>query len=324
MNNIELYSLLDKKALSSEDKLLLDKLLSEDPEAEKNAQIYKSVKRISEKGSHLDSNILGEYTLFKNNLNDGNNLFLKLAPKVENHLRECEQCRNNFTMMNEELTFVDNFVSNNLKEKKSIFNLQKTTNTSWWYSKESTILKKAIYSIAALFLVYFSIYSYYKITTPEYKKGLVVFQGDEKFIARGRVSSEFQKGIAELDKGYFENAIDDLNSDIKDNSNDKTIFYTHFILGKTYLLAAKKNVLGLYDSYDKLKLEKSIQAFEKTIDKNKNPVFNHLNYDAYYYIARDLLLLERFDEAKKYLRIVIDKKGRFKFEAENLLKYAER
>ncbi len=323
MDRTELYELLNKETLSAEAKLLLDKIIAEDPEAAKIARLFQSVKNIAEQGSHLGAGILGEYILLKNGQDDDSNLSPKLLPKIEDHLRKCELCKNNFITMNKEFESVDNFITGSILPEKQTGTVTEESGSAWWQMQKHANFKKTVYSIAALCLIYFSLFAFYNITTPEYKKEFDVFQANQKFIARGRISSEFQKGIAELDKHNFEQAVKELNSDIKDNPNDKTIFYTYFILGKTYLEAAKSNVLGLYNDYDKQKLKKSIEAFQKSIEKNKSPEFKHLNYDAYYFIARDFLLLDNFDEAKKYLKLVIDNKGSFKKDAEELLKSFE-
>ncbi len=323
MDRTELYELLNKETLSAEAKLLLDKIIAEDPEAAKIARLFQSVKNIAEQGSHLDAGILGEYILLKNGQDDDSNLSQKLLPKIEDHLRKCELCKNNFITMNKEFESVNNFIAGSVLPEKQAGTVTEESGSAWQQIQKNSNFKKTIYSIAALCLIYFSLFAFYNITTPEYKKGFDVFQANQKFIARGRISSEFQKGIAELDKHNLEQAVKELNSDIKDNPNDKTIFYTYFILGKTYLEAAKSNVLGLYNDYDKQKLKKSIEAFQKSIEKNKGPEFKHLNYDAYYFIARDFLLLDNFDEAKKYLKLVIDNKGSFKKDAEELLKSFE-
>ncbi len=319
MENLNILELLDKEILSPEEKQQLNKLLTEDPEANRFAQIYKNIKDITQKGSHIDNSILSEYILIKNRLENESKWLLKLEPKIEDHLRKCELCNNNFKLLNEEYSDVESFLTENLNHEEQNQLHEKDTKSTWWHLQVQPVLTRFAYLMAALFLVYFSLFSYYNLTTPNYKKSFMVFENNQEFVTRGRVSTEYQKGVAELEENNFDKAIESLNSDIKNNPNDKTIFYTYFILGKTYLKASEKNVFGFYNTFDKEKLEKGINAFNEMIRLNKNSAFYHLNYDAHYFIARALLVLDNIDEAKKHLKIVIENNGSYKKNAENIL-----
>ncbi len=323
MDTNKIFELLEKEKLTLEEKKELNRIISENPEAGKIVNLFTNVKQITETGSHPDTETLAEYTMYLNNLPDAKDFPVKLIPKIENHLKQCAVCRNNFETMQAEFEATDKFVSEYLTDEIEKKNTGQETFSLRQRLIQNDILKTAVYSIAAIFLIYISVFAFVNLTTPVYKKELVVFNGNQKFIARGRVSSEFQKGIAELDKRNFEKAIENLQADIKDHPNDKTIFYTYFILGKTYLESAKNNILGIYNDYDEGKIKNAISSFRKAIEKNTSPEFQHINLDSYYYIARGLLLLDEKEEAKKYLKTVIDKKGSFKKEAEKILKSLE-
>ena len=315
----DFFYLLDKKTLTAEEKEKLEKFFSENRDADKIARIYRNVKEAAAKGSHLDTDIIAEYVLYKNNSLDEPELLIRLLPKIENHLRECKQCETEFKLMMSEYESVNDFINKSITSTAETTKAKDSGLSLWQSSKQKQILKSVVYSFAAILLIYFSVFAVVNLSTPSYKKDLVVFDGGQKFVTRGRVTTEFQKGIAELDKHHFEKAIENLKKDIQDHPGDKTIFYTYFILGKTYLESAKYNVLGLFENYDEEKIENAIDSFKKSIEKNTAPEFEHLNLDSYYYIARALLLLDRKDEAIKYLKIVIDKKGSFKNEAEEIL-----
>ncbi len=315
----QLLDLLDKKSLTPEENKRFQELLSGNPELKYVAGIYSKVKTVATEGSHLDSQILGEYVLYKNNRSEKTETLEFLVPKIEKHLHECERCKNNFATFMEEFASVDNFLEHRInssgKSGKHTPILIKL--------KQNKVIQKTTYSIAALILLYFSVYSVMNLVTPSYKKDFIVFNDTQKFTSRGRITTEFQKGIAEIDNNNYDEAIKSLKKDIKDHPDDKTIFYTYFILGKTYLEASKKNILGIYNDYDAEKISAAIEAFKKSIEKNTGPDFQHLNLDSYYYIARGLLLLNKKDEAKKYLETVISQKGSFKQKAEELLKVLE-
>ena len=56
-------------------------------------------------------------------------------------------------------------------------------------------------------------------------------------------------------------AIQYLNDDVNKNQNDESIFYTHFVLGITYVNKAESDFLGLFKSFNKEDVEKGISEF---------------------------------------------------------------
>ncbi|MCK7526438.1 MAG: hypothetical protein MZV64_56980 [Ignavibacteriales bacterium] len=68
---------------------------------------------------------------------------------------------------------------------------------------------------------------------------------DEDFYTtRGRTSELFQRGLDAIDRKDYDSAIQYLNDDVNKNQNDESIFYTHFILGITYVNKAESDFLG--------------------------------------------------------------------------------
>jgi tetratricopeptide (TPR) repeat protein len=162
------------------------------------------------------------------------------------------------------------------------------------------------------------------ITTPDYKKDLFSAQNEDFYLTRGRTSISFQKGLDALDKGNYSDAINYLNLDIEKHTNESSIFYSNYILGSTYLKAAESNFLGMFISFDEKNVQLAIENLKTSIKKNTSGSYENLNLDANYYIGRAYLLLDDFDSAKKHLKIVVNKKGRFYNEAGTMIEAMEK
>ena len=111
MNDFErIIELLDKESISTEEKLLLDGMIENNPEAKKISQAYLQIKASLKQGKHIDEELMGEYVLYKNNLSS-ERLIILLSQMIEDHIRVCEPCENLFKDLNAEYNEVDNFVA---------------------------------------------------------------------------------------------------------------------------------------------------------------------------------------------------------------------
>ena len=104
------------------------------------------------------------------------------------------------------------------------------------------------------------------------------------------------------------------------NQKDESIFYTHFVLGITYVNKAESDFLGLFKSFNKEDVAKGIENFEKSIELNKSGKFDNLKLDANYYIGKSYLMIDDKSSARKHLQSVVDGKGSYYKKAEELLK----
>jgi tetratricopeptide (TPR) repeat protein len=139
-------------------------------------------------------------------------------------------------------------------------------------------------------------------------------------ISRGRSTDNFELSIKALEDKDYQSAIEYLKNDIELNPNDKTIFYSYYILGLTHLEMAEKNLLGLFTTFDKSSSEATILNLGKCVKLNTSGNFNNVNLDAFFFMAKASLMLEDSKTAKDYLEIVVKEKGSKMNEAEQILK----
>ena len=156
------------------------------------------------------------------------------------------------------------------------------------------------------------------LTTPDYKKTFL--EDGDFYTTRGRTTELFQRGLDAIDRKDYDSAIKFMNDDISKSRSDESIFYTHFVLGITYINKAESDFIGLFKSYNKEDVQKGIDNFEKSILLNNSGKFDNLKLDAHYFIGKSYLLIDEKESAKKHLQMVIDGKGSYYKKAEDLIK----
>lgn len=310
-----IIEILDKDSISAEDKVLLDGMIENNPEAKKISQAYLRLKVSLKQDKHIDEELMGEYVLYKNNLSS-DRLIVLLSKMIEDHIRICEPCENLFKDLNSEYSEVDNFLANTITEKST---QGKTIPDQKYvsFSNFSTI-KYAFAAVAAVVVLYLGLFAVSSFTTPDYKKSF--FDDGDFYTTRGRTTELFQRGLDAIDRKDYNSAIKFMNEDISNNRNDESIFYTHFVLGITYVNKAESDFIGLFKSYDKEDVLKGIDNFEKSIQLNNSGKFDNLKLDAHYFIGKAYLIIDQKESAKQHLQMVIDGKGSYYKKAEALIK----
>ena len=162
------------------------------------------------------------------------------------------------------------------------------------------------------------------ITTPYYEHNIFVQGDDDFYTTRGRTSVFFQQGLNSIENKNYEAAIKYLNEDIIENKNDKSIFYSYYIIGITYLKAAESDFVGLFKSFDKQDVKLAISNLRESIDRNNSGDYENLKLDSYYFIGRAYLLIKDNDSARSSLQKVIDGKGKFSIESQKLIEQMEK
>ncbi|MFZ1282175.1 MAG: hypothetical protein WAR59_15160, partial [Ignavibacteriaceae bacterium] len=155
-------------------------------------------------------------------------------------------------------------------------------------------------------------------TTPGYKNTKFI-EERESYSTRGRTTELFQRGLDAVENNNYSSAVEYLEKDIKSNPNSESIFYTHFILGFTYVSKAESDFLGLFKSFDRDDVLKGIAHFEKSIELNNSGTFSNLNLDANYFIGKAYLLIDEKAKAKDHLQDVVNSKGSYYKKAEELI-----
>lgn len=315
MNDFEkIIELLDKGFITDDDKLRVSGMINNNPEAKKIHDAYLNLKSSLKRDEHIDEELMSEYVMYKNNLSS-ERLIVLLANKVEDHIRKCVKCEKFFTELNAEYCDVDNFVSQSLAEQ--ISQEKPAQSGGFFLFNNFNGAKYAFASLAAVVVLYLGLFAVSSFTTPDYKNSFL--DGEDFYTTRGRTSELFQRGLDAIDRKDYETAIGFLNDDIFNNKSDASIFYTHFILGITYVNKAESDFLGLFKSFNKDDVTKGIANFEKSIELNNSGKFDNLKLDAHYFIGKSYLMIDDKTSARKHLQSVVDGKGSYYKSAEELL-----
>lgn len=313
----KIIELLLKENLTNDENTFLLNSLNSKPELKQYKVIY-SLLGDMKNSLHLNSDFISEYVMFKNNLPLENSSLIKFIPQIEKHILNCPKCKEEYELFNGEYTEIDNYLIQNLTdEKQTLTPKNENKKTAKIFNLFST---KYIYSAAAVIAFFaFSLFSISQLTVPSYKNISELSELSNYSTTRGRVSADFYNGIKALSNEDYSKAIAMLRSDIKNNSNDETIFYTNYMLGLTYLKKSESDFWGLFKSYNVADLDSSVANFEQTISKNNSESFLNINFNSYFYIGKAHLINDNFTEAKKYLQIVVDKKGSYSKQAKELI-----
>lgn len=317
LNDVDkILELLEKTQLSVSEKKELDALLSDIPDSEKLVKTFNSLKNTLNKNSHIDEVILGEYVLYKNNMLSNAGTMVLLERTFQDHLRTCEHCSEIIKEFNAEYAEVDSFLSSSITQTEKEY--QPDTITNNLFQKFSTV-KYAITAISAVIILYIGLIAGSSVLVPDYKQNAISEDERGFYNTRGRTSEDFQRGLDAVEKKQFDNAINYFEEDIKLNRSQSSIFYSHFILGVTYIQSSESSFLGTFKSFDKERVEKGIENLKKAIELNNSGRYNNLNYDAHYFIGKAYLLIDEYNSAKENFMVVVNNKGSYYKKATELL-----
>ena len=318
MDNMDkIRELLLKENQTDEEKLLLEKLSREDKDAEEIINIYRKLNSVVSVSSHLSLEEISNYILCKNNLTPEDKNIIKIIPKIEDHLRGCLRCSEEFKSLNEEFHNIEAFTASELKSEKTDRTLYVPV------KRKRNIYRYAFLSIIILGMLYGIMFTISKATAPKYFNLASINVKPDFYTTRGRATNDFLKSLNALDEENIKDAIDYLKADIKNNPGDRTIFYSHYILGLTYLDNAESNFIGLFPHYDSSYVDQAIKNFQEAIQKNNSGNYGNITLDAYFYLAKANLMSGNLKDAKKELVVVIKEKGSKMDEAETILNELE-
>lgn len=314
----KILELLEKKSLTDKDKRELESLVGGDSDLEKLVSAYRQLSDVVSNSSHLSEEEISEYILYKNGMNNGNKSIINRAPFIESHLRKCPVCSEIFKDLNEEYADVESFLSETISENKPEYS-DKAVAASRAISKRYRTPRYAFASVVTIGLVYLVLYLISSITTPVYYNDASMKEATDFSVNRGRATEDFQNSLKALEKHYYNDAIEYLQKDIQQNSDDETIFYSYYIMGLTYLETAGQSVLGLFPHYNKDRAAKGSEYLKESILKNSSGKFTNIRLNAYFYLAKASLMLDDKKSAAEYLSKVIDEKGSKMDDAKKLL-----
>ncbi len=321
-NKDRLFELLQKKSLSEDEEKLLKQIIENDDEAKELYLAHHKVKNVFDSSeNHISYDDLADYLLVQNKNEPGNkNIYAKI-PFIEKHIRECSKCRKEFQIFNEEYSDIDAAL-------KSEF-IGTAEQVSEKPTESKIVYKKPVYSkyifvglLLAAF-VYGGAFIFSQIITPSNYSNAVLSNNDNFYITRVRGTEYFQKSLNALDNKDYTKTIEYLKDDIEENPKDETIFYSYFILGLTYLETAPKNFIGLFPSFNRIKVEEGIKSLKKSIELNNSGKYENINLDSYFYLGKASLMEDDNLSAKRYFTVVIQKHSSKMSEAKFILKELE-
>ena len=314
----KILNLLEKKSLTDAEKKLLIEFSDSDDEIKSFINIYKKLHSSLTGSGHIPTDLLASYLLFEMGDEQDNKLILLIRNKIKTHLAECSDCLNEYNHLASEYSEIQDHVGKSIS-RDSKFTVKESDFILSSLFKRTTALRYAFATLAVFVVAYFGLFLISSSLTPDYKKNIFTNEQEDFYKTRGRTSPLFQKGLDAIDKKDYQNAIEFLSQDINEHQNEKSIFYTHYIIGITYIKASESDFIGLFKSYDKEKVNLAIANLKESINKNNSGDYESLKLDSYYYLGRAYLLVDSTDAAAANFRKVIDGKGRFSKEASELI-----
>ncbi len=314
----KILELLGKGSLSEEEQKLLKHFTDSDKEIKSFIGSYKTLSKSLSTSGHLPTDLIASYVLFERGDDPENKLAALLNSKIKAHLAECSSCREEYKMLSREFSDISEHVEKALHSEQ-ISSVEKETILPISIFGRSSTFRYAFATLSILIIAYVGLFFISSGLIPDYKKNIFSNEWEDVYKTRGRTSPLFQKGLDAIDNKEYNKAIEFLSQDIIDHQNERSIFYTHYILGITYLKVSEKDFIGLFKSYDKENVNFAIANLKESIDKNNSGDYESLKLDSYYYLGRAYLLTDSTDAAAVNFRKVIDGKGRFSDEASELL-----
>ena len=319
----KIFELLEKKNLTETEKKLLEEFSASDDEIKSFIMMYRSLNRSLAASEHLHPDLLASYVMFEVGDESNNKLIPIIRQKIRSHLDQCTICRNEYNVLQKEYSEIQDLVNKSVvRTSQSSFREKNLFIPS--FLRPSTSFRFAFATLAVFIVAYIGLFLVSSSITPDYRKNIFSNEQKEFYKTRGRTSLLFQQGLNAIEKGDYSKAIEFLSEDIQEHQNEKSIFYTHYIIGITYLKASESAFIGLFKSYDMEKVNLAIANLKESIDKNNFVDYESLKLDAYYYIGRAYLLTDDPDSAIGNLQIVVDGKGRYSQEAAQLISDLEK
>lgn len=324
MENLDkILELLEKKSLSEAEHKLLKQFTDSNEEIKSFISSYKTLNNTLSNSSHIPTDLLASYILFERSDDPENKVADILSQKIKSHLEGCEDCTTEYNVLRKEYSDIEQHVSNSVVRDSQSSAKEKNFFVPSFFRAPSSF--RYVFATLTVFIVaYLGLFVVSSSITPDYKKNIFSNEQEDSYKTRGRTSLWFQQGLNSIDKGDFSRAIEFLSKDIQEHQNESSIFYSHYILGITYLKASEKDFIGLFKSYERENVNLAIANLKESIDKNDSGDYESLKFDSYYFIGRAYLLNDNQESAISSLQKVIAGKGRYSKEAAKLISDLEK
>jgi len=313
--------ILEREVIPYEDKEYLKRIANIDIDIKNFISVHLKMKSIFNSSCHLDMEILSEFILYYDGDLNAAEYIPEITDKIEDHLTECSSCNNLYLAFTDEFQQVDNFVSKAINDNEDF----EAQNIPSVFSRvRKTNFRTGLTALFLLAVTYFGmmITSYYG--TPSYKRNIFEFKSISTSLTQSRDSELYKKGLAAFNNHNYNKAIGLLMEDIIRSHTDSTIYYSHYLLGITYLKSSENNILGTFKSYDHFRVDEGIEHLMIFNQNNEGGVHNRETIDIHYFIAKAYLSIDELDEAKKHLQIVVKKRGKYYTNAAEILNVFEK
>jgi tetratricopeptide (TPR) repeat protein len=315
----KILELLERQTLTESEKKLLEDFANSDDEIKEFIKIYRNLEATLSASGHIHPDLLSSYILFEMGDDSESKLISIIKNKIKNHLAECSVCRDEYNLLVSEYKNIDQLVGKSVQRDS---NVKAQITPGIFVSR----IRSFIYAFAVLLVIFIGYQGIYMMTTsqvPGYKTGIFSEDHNEFYTTRGRTSESFQQGLNAIENENFTEAIQFLNKDIEEHQNERSIFYTYYIKGITYLKMSESDFIGLFKSYDEENVKLAISNLNQSIEKNISGDYENLKLDAYYYIGRAYLLNDEKEPAIDNLKKVIAGRGKFSKESADLISQLE-
>lgn len=303
-----LLEILTKDKLTNEDEIQLNNLIENDKEAKELFEVYKKLESSVRAFTHLSTEDIANFLLIEKGIKSFSPTENSLFEKINSHINKCTSCKEEYNLLAEEYTCLENHLSLSIKDEAQMEE-NKFAFLSSFISKRNNYAKYSFAFTLLIVFVYFSAFLISDFSSPNYIDSTSIKSEREFYTTRSRGTDNFQKSLSAFDNDNFGKGIKYLEKDIMDNSKDETIFYSYYILGIAYLQSAESDVLGLFISFDEAKVNEGIKNLKLSINKNNSDNFENIKFNSYYYLAKGYLMLHDIASAKIFLNKVIKNKG---------------
>lgn len=319
----KILELLEKKSLTEDDQKFLKQSADSDEEIKTFINSYKILSCSLSEAKHVPTDLIASYVLFENGDDPENKVSAILSQKIKSHIAECSACQEEYDILSSEYSDISEHIDKSIRSR-SVTDSENKAILPLSIFKKSNAFRYAFTTLSVIIVAYIGLLFVSSGLTPDYKKNIFADEQEDFYKTRGRTSPLFQKGIDAIDNKEYTRVIEFLSQDIIDHQNEKSIFYSHYILGITYLKSSEKDFIGLFRSYDKENVNLAIANLKESIVKNNSGDYESLKLDSYYYLGRAYLLIDSTDAAKDNFRKVVDGKGKYFKESADILTALEK
>lgn len=290
-----------------------------------------------ENANHVDDELLVRYSIHLSDPGtsdyDGRALSRKELKRIELHTTRCTSCQARVDQLVHEYREVADYLEQvdmpdlTIKPVSGLRNLpavlhglkeiavsRLTSLTRLVTAPVPRLVPVTVGAMAALFAILW-LGPFYRSDNP-YWDLTNLPQEQTSFVTRSHVPARLQEGLAAFTRGDYASAISALEQFETDDPARTDLFYVDYILGVSYLMEARTDIWGRFQSIDESSVEKAIQNLQNAKRASNNL---RIEEDCDWYLAKAFLLLRDNAKARASLERIISLRGKRFVEAKRML-----